>query len=213
MLIDLHCHTTRSHDSEMMPEDAVSQAKAVGLDGICFTEHDYLWPQYEIELLKDRTGYPIFNGIEVSTEKGHVIAVGLQSYDRSLQLFRRLAEAVEKCDGALIMAHPYRRYYRTRPPPAIREKDLAIAIKKPGLELVDALEIYNGVTRDIENELAGTIAKTIGKPTTGGGDAHEVDSVGRCYTEFDVQVSNERELAAAIKSGCMKGQTKKTLSG
>ena len=41
MVIDLHIHTKRlSPCSEMAPEGAAIEAKKIGLDGICFAEHN-----------------------------------------------------------------------------------------------------------------------------------------------------------------------------
>ena len=48
MLIDLHNHTwPRSHDSVLDPSDLIERARAAGLDGICLTEHDSVWPAAE----------------------------------------------------------------------------------------------------------------------------------------------------------------------
>ena len=41
VVMDLHIHTKRlSPCSEMSPEEAAIEAKKIGLDGICFTEHN-----------------------------------------------------------------------------------------------------------------------------------------------------------------------------
>ena len=48
MVIDLHIHTKGlSPCSEMDAEEAVLEAKRIGLDGICFTEHNKPWPDNE----------------------------------------------------------------------------------------------------------------------------------------------------------------------
>ncbi len=44
MIIDLHTHTyPRSGDSLLNPDVLIQEAKKLGLDGICLTEHDEFW--------------------------------------------------------------------------------------------------------------------------------------------------------------------------
>ena len=44
MLIDLHTHTApKSYDALQTPEELVLEAKGLGLDALCLTEHDTFW--------------------------------------------------------------------------------------------------------------------------------------------------------------------------
>ena len=50
MRIDLHLHTNPlSPDSSIDPEAAIREAKKVGLQGLCFTEHNRAWDQEAVE--------------------------------------------------------------------------------------------------------------------------------------------------------------------
>ena len=74
MLIDLHCHTkVHSPCSALTPDALVRAAQARGLDGVCITEHDALWPLAEIEILTRTMQFLVLRGMEVTTEVGHVL--------------------------------------------------------------------------------------------------------------------------------------------
>jgi len=50
---ELHCHTTRySECSVMSPSALVRQARKIGLDGVCITEHDVAWSDDELAELR-----------------------------------------------------------------------------------------------------------------------------------------------------------------
>ena len=39
MWIDTHCHTKFSYDNWLEPLELIRRARALGLDGVCITEH------------------------------------------------------------------------------------------------------------------------------------------------------------------------------
>ena len=78
MLIDLHNHTwPRSHDSVLDPEDLITRAKELGLDGICLTEHDAVWNPTEAQALAEKHDFLVIPGVEISTDDGHILAYGV----------------------------------------------------------------------------------------------------------------------------------------
>lgn len=201
MLIDLHCHSARSQDSRLRPEDAAAAARDAGLDAVCFTEHDALWPPGELRELARSTGFTIFAGVEVSTEIGHVLAYGLPEFDLRLRSFPALVARARECGAALVLAHPFRRHFRFEVPSVLTARDVTAALRRRGLSDVAALESVNGATRAIENRLAGEVATRIGLPATAGSDAHAPERVGLWATETDGAVRDATELAAAISGG------------
>ena len=80
MKLDLHMHTRRhSPDSVTDPFELLRSATAAGLDGIVITEHDYWWPDEELEEL--RAAAPelvILAGIEVTGRGGDVLVYGVK---------------------------------------------------------------------------------------------------------------------------------------
>ena len=201
MLIDLHCHTTRSQDSRLTPSAAIDAARAAGLDAVCFTEHDVLWSFPELDELSRGAGFPVLAGVEVSTEIGHVLAYGLPEFDLGLRRFDALVERAGDCGAALVLAHPFRRHFRAEPPSVLSERVIGPAFRRRGLSEVAALESDNGATRSIENSLAAEIARRVGLPTIAGSDAHAPGSVGARATEVGDPVAGVTELAAAIVAG------------
>lgn len=201
MLVDLHCHTTRSQDSRLHPREAVEAAIAAGLDAVCFTEHDELWTRAEVQALASETGFPVLAGVEVSTEIGHVLAYGLPEFDFGLRSFPVLVARARECGAALVLAHPYRRHFRFDVPSRLATADVTVALRRRGLSDVVGLETGNGATRPIENTLAAGVAERLGLSTTAGSDAHAPERVGTCATEVDGEVRDATELAAALAAG------------
>src|SRR5258708_14083259 len=76
---DHHLHTSRhSPDSIIDPLVLIERARAVGLDGVVITEHDYQWEADELADLAARAdGLKVFSGVEVSTREGHFLVSGL----------------------------------------------------------------------------------------------------------------------------------------
>ena len=205
MLIDLHCHTLRSVDSSLDPDEAVEHARAAGLDAICFTEHDYLWPQRDVELLAEKHGFPVFAGVEVSTEIGHVLAYGLPSYTGELRTFESLVRVAERTGAVLILAHPYRRFFGFHTPEVHTEEHIQAALQRRGLEEVQAVESWNGGSNMMENKLAEIIAGNLGMPTTAGSDAHSTAGLGRWATDFTGEVRTVADLVEAVRAGVTRG--------
>lgn len=201
MLIDLHCHTTRSQDSRLSPREAVKIARKIGLDAICFTEHDFLWDASEIRELARETGFSIFAGVEVSTEIGHVLAYGLPDFELTLRTFSKLVATASECGASLVLAHPYRRHYRFDLPSVISETDVVSALRRRGLSEVAGIEAGNGGTRPIENALAWRVAERLGLPTTAGSDAHAPERMGLWATQVDGSPRNISALSGAISGG------------
>ena len=80
MKFDLHMHTSRhSPDSEMDPLVLIRRAQEIGLDGVVITEHDWLWTEAELEVLRSLApGLVVLAGIEVSAREGHFLVYGVQ---------------------------------------------------------------------------------------------------------------------------------------
>ena len=108
-VLDLHCHSSeRSLDSGVRAEVLVAQAVARGLDGVCLTEHNAIWPEADVRALGDLYGVSVIRGMEVNTQVGHVLVFGLDRYRPALSDIHRLREAVVSEGGAMVWAHPMR---------------------------------------------------------------------------------------------------------
>ncbi len=203
MLIDLHAHTwPRSHDSVLNPEDLVVRAKQAGLDAICFTEHDTVWDHAAIEELRAKHNFLVLAGVEISTDDGHILVFGIDRYVFGMHRSRELASYAETAEGVMVAAHPYRRQM----PWFSRNDDeyntaLDKARRNPAYQYVTALETVNGRGSDKENEFSRRLQELMNLPGTGGTDSHAISDIGRCATEFDREIHDERELIAELKAG------------
>src|SRR5258707_5682699 len=80
---DHHLHTSRhSPDSIINPLVLIERARAVGLDGVVITEHDYQWQPDELADLSARAdGLKVFSRAELSAREGHFLVYGLPDLD------------------------------------------------------------------------------------------------------------------------------------
>jgi len=211
--IDLHTHTRfGSACAYMEPDQLVIQAKAMGLDGVCVTEHDQVWGEDTVNWLRRRHDFLVIGGVEVSTDFGHVLAFGLHQPVRDVVRAEDLRRMVDEAGGIMILAHPFRydhqlvaSYFQAEESPEKRREILYDTCRSPIFQLVDALELYNGQSGFDEVTFTDLVAGLTNLPRTGGSDAHAILGVGACYTFFDGVVRDERDLIAQIKAGSFRG--------
>lgn len=203
-LIDLHVHTSKgSYCSSLAPIEMMEEACSVALDGVCITEHDMVWEKGAAEKLASANHLVLLRGIEVSTDLGHILAFGLDSYIRGIYRAKELRRVADEIGGYLVAAHPFRMSFHrahwrgaSTTTPALDE-----ACKLPALGLVDGIEVLNGACTNRENRLALVVARKLGLPGTGGSDAHSTQGLGRFATMFQETVTNEADLLAQLKAG------------
>ena len=200
MKIDLHCHSKYSYDTDLEPEALIEQALKIGLDGVCFTEHFSVAASQPVEKLSHPTGFCVFRGVEISTNRGHLLVYGLTddswntwSCDTCLDVSRVL-ENVHRCGGICVPAHPFR------------------GLESFGEEIFrlqgfDAIETHNGHNNGDMNQKAIAAARLRNLPSIGGSDCHAREEVGRAFTEFTDSVSDLKQLVDAIRKGKCQGAT------
>ncbi len=193
MLIDLHCHTkVMSPCSALTPEALVRAARARGLDGVCITEHDALWPADEIARVGAEMEFLILRGMEVTTEVGHVLVFGLERHDPAMATLSELHRIVRAENGLMYLAHPSRRYGSLPP------DDLA--------SVFDSVEEQNGTEGMLQNDNAARLARGLRLPGIGGSDCHSAREAGVCATEFDADVRDEGSFLAALRAGTYRAR-------
>jgi predicted metal-dependent phosphoesterase TrpH len=193
MLIDLHTHTrVHSRCSALTPEALVRAAREHELDGVCITEHDALWPAADTAALAAELGFPVFRGIEVTTEVGHVLVFGVSRFEPAMAVLAELRRIVPAEGGLMYLAHPSRRY-GTLPP-----DDLTAWF--------DSVEAQNGTEGLLQNDAASRVAVNMRLPGIGGSDAHSVREIGVCATEFSDRISDEASFLSALRSGAYRAR-------
>jgi len=180
---DLQVHTEVSPCSEAAPADIVDAALDAGLTGIAITDHDTLDGYAAVE----RVAPPeltVIPGVEVTTTRGHMLALGVQTVPPRSDPVDVVAD-IHSQGGLAVMSHPFDR---------LRDHytdDLdRLAERVDGAETVNSRCLLPRFNRS-----ARSYAETHGLASVGGSDAHFPMEVGRAYTEC------QGDLFAAIRTG------------
>ena len=199
MIIDIHTHTwPYSDDSDLRPHDLIEQAKQTELDGICFTEHDWHWSEEDIAQLGREHDFPVFQGMEISSEEGHLLVFGLGEYKFGMHHAEYIKKLVDQVGGVIILAHPYRARVRYNSKP---DELLDAVCDNHIFEMVDAIEVLNGRSKSKENKFASDLCDRLGLRAAGGSDAHSPEDIASCATEFERKISSLEELLTELKAG------------
>lgn len=192
---DLHVHTNQySRCSNMDPVMMVDRAIEIGLDGVCITDHDQLWPEDRLEELrnyagkKSARGLTILNGQEVRSAENcdHLVYGHSESLINGVYSVKDLENYLRGNKVPVIGAHPLRNDFSFG--------DMLYAVR------FDALEAYNNMFSDEEEEVLNLIA-SLNLCTIGGSDAHNVRSLGRIVTETWQPLTSINDLVGVIFAG------------
>jgi predicted metal-dependent phosphoesterase TrpH len=205
-IIDMHVHTTRgASDSSLKPIELARGARRLGLTGVVVTEHDRLWDQREIERFRQAHHLLVVNGMEMATELGHILVIGLDKYVSGIHRAEELRSVVEEAGGYMIAAHPFRHHFSrvfwSRQGWEPFDLTPPEAAKLPLFQLVDAVEVLNGGNNDEENAFALQVAQVLGKPGIGGSDAHSHQGLGIYTTVFERTLETEADVLSELKAG------------
>lgn len=198
-IMDLHLHTAEHSACSAMPApELLETAAALGLDGIAMTDHGYVWPDEEINQLKDEVGIHhvvVLSGQEVTCyHEGGEIAGDFLVFGCTRSFYRpspeELIEIVHKDGGVVIAAHPYRVWCSF-----LGAGDLLYKLD------IDAVELHH-IHHDRESVMkAAKVMQALRIPGTGGSDAHDARYVGLCVTIFKKPVRDIRTLVEEIRAG------------
>ena len=107
---DLHVHTCRSPDSDTTLEQALSAAKAAGLDFLALTDHN-LPPDPSLFPAGRRQGILVIPGVEYSTDRGHLLGLFLERpcppAEEGRVTFSQAVEWIRQSGGLAVLAHPF----------------------------------------------------------------------------------------------------------
>lgn len=208
--IDLHVHTVRgSSDSSLSPSQLIEEAERIGLNGVCLAEHGGGWNSDLIDQEFGESNLMVIPALEVTTNMGHVIAIGLRSHAAGIHNIDVLRKVVDEVGGMLISAHPLRNFFNippfnvnllykewTYPPTNVKE-----ASEHDLFTFVDLIEVTNGANSEKENRFTSDIAKYLGMNGTGGSDSHSVQGIGKSLTVFENKITDQESLIFELKAG------------
>ena len=206
-IIDMHLHTTRgASDSGLNPDDLADEARRRGLTAVHISEHDRLWDTFVLREYREKNAdLLVCNGMEVSTDLGHILCLGLREYVGGIRHATTLRQVADEQGAFLIVAHPFRHFFdpvyfrrQGKEPFTLTPEQ---ASKLPVFQLVDAIEALNGANTARENVFALRVAQAIGKPVTGGSDAHSTQGIGFHCTVLERDCATQEELLAELHAG------------
>src|SRR4029453_1778302 len=190
-IVDMHVHTVRgAADSSLTPDQLIDEARRIGLSGVNISEHDRVWEPHLLEEFRERSRLFVSRGMEVSTDMGHMIVVGLDRYVAGIRRAVELRHVLDDVGGFMMVAHRFRPFFAPinfrrdgRPPFEMTPQEAAE--RMPVFKLVDEVEVANGGSTPRENQFALKVSKVLGKRGIGASDCHSTQGVGYYVTVFE----------------------------
>ena len=193
--IDLHMHSSGSHDCLSHPEAVLAAALSRGVGRIALTDHNRL----DVSLaMTERHPDAVIPGEEVRTAEGiDVIGLYIRSEIPKGTPAREVCDRVHDQGGVVYLPHPY-------------------AAGKGGggrhaealAPHVDVVEVFNGRLHEPrQNELAAALAERHGLLRGAGSDAHTLGEVARSWVELPAHPNEPAALMEALALGRVQGTT------
>ncbi len=200
MKFELHCHSLNSRGSKIpceataSPGEIVKVLKKKGFSGVAITDHDTIESWKEGMSAARKEGMVFIRGLEISSNDGHVIGLGLnEKIGRGLSLDETL-DMIKRQGAISVAPHPF----------DLRSEGVGMGFRK-----CDASEVFNSLNLSrIENILA---RREIGKTKVSqvaGSDAHTPEMLGMSANIIDAK--DEDEAISMIKKGKVSIEPKYT---
>jgi len=183
--MDLHVHTCYSDDATTTLREVVAYAKKRGLDGVAITDHDTV--EGAIKLAK-KSNLLIVPGVEVSTRRGHVLALNVTTPIPPKLSPIETIQRIHEFGGIAVAAHPNVVYKG--------------GLRKQIVSSFDAIEAINSTAFPffLSTHLSRKLAARLNLPQTAGSDAHHASGIGLAYTLIEADPDVD-EIIHAIKRG------------
>jgi len=187
MKFDLHVHSEYSPCSSASLSRLIESAPALGLDGLCITDHDTMSAGLTIEEGIQYNGIVVLIGMEYTTESGDFLIFGpFQKIKPGLSA-PVLLNTVREAEGIAIGAHPKR-----------GDRPIDEAIFQKGL--CNYIEIINGRNSNDENLAAEILLDEYKLRGVGGSDAHSLSELGQSVTVFKNKITSTNDLIDALRT-------------
>jgi predicted metal-dependent phosphoesterase TrpH len=170
IVVDLHMHTTWSHDCSIDVDELIDHADAEGLGAIAVTDHNVFGGALEAVERAQGRKLIVIPGEEVKTDgQGEVIGLFLkEEIPRGLS-FAETVEAIRAQGGLVYVPHPFDRLHAI-PDAATLHRHLAE---------IDVFEVYNArLLFEGYNDEALRFARKYNLTAGAGSDAHVLQGVG-----------------------------------
>ena len=192
LTVELHTHSAASYDGRDPVEFLLEQAAAVGLDALAVTDHDTFEASKRAAELAPEFGLVGIPGMEVTSDAGHVLALGISEAIPAGLSFEDTLDRIHEAGGIAVVPHPFQKS-RSGVAPNITAEHLASA---------DAIEVYNSrLLTGRANRKAKAFAQRHDLPQTAGSDAHISELVGQAVTAVDAEAATADAIIDAIRAG------------
>src|SRR4051812_2039365 len=170
IVVDLHMHTTWSHDCSIEVDELLDHAEATGLGAIAVTDHNIFGGAAEARDRSAGRELIVIPGEEVKTDdQGEVIGLFLSEEIPRGMTFGETVDAIRTQGGLVYVPHPFDRMHSI-PDPATLHRHLAE---------IDVFEVYNArLLWESYNDEALRFARKYNLTAGAGSDAHVLQGVG-----------------------------------
>jgi predicted metal-dependent phosphoesterase TrpH len=190
--VELHTHSSLSHDGRDPVDHLLEQASAVGLDALAVTDHDEI--DASLDAVEQAPSYGLVGipGMEITSAAGHVLALGVREAIPAGLPFEATLDRVHDQGGIAVVPHPFQ--------PS--RHGVAAHISEATLATADAIEVYNSrLLTGRANRKAERFAVEHDLPMTAGSDAHIAEMVGQALTEVDTDERSADAILDAVADG------------
>ncbi|QSG15601.1 Metal-dependent phosphoesterase (PHP family) [Halapricum desulfuricans] len=199
--VELHVHSSLSYDGRDSVDALLERAQNASLDALAITDHDEFDASREaVEKAPayDLVGIP---GMEVTSDAGHVLALGISEAIPSGLPFVETLDRIHDHGGIAVVPHPFQE----------SRSGVMANISRVELARADAIEVYNSrLLTGYANKQAREFATEHGIPMTAGSDAHIAEMVGRAITNVDADERSVEAILSAIAEGRTEIEGKRT---
>ncbi|XRH75092.1 MAG: PHP domain-containing protein [Candidatus Methanosuratincola verstraetei] len=186
ILLDAHVHTNSSPDSTLTPGQLLERLKTKGINAVAITDHDTMDGYRRVMDTKGFADIIVVPGIEITTDLGDIIVLGVTEAIVSRDAFE-VVDRARASGGIIVAPHPF-------------DWKRASLGEKSAMLGVDLIEGVNGKCSRDENQQAKEFAKAIGAPVVGGSDAHDKGQVGAVVNVIECEKDLD-SLLAALRRG------------
>ncbi|MEM2849455.1 MAG: PHP-associated domain-containing protein [Candidatus Bathyarchaeia archaeon] len=169
-------------------DEALTEAKVKGLDGLALTEHEM--PSTVSGFMRDIIIIP---GLEVRTSIGHVLVLGVDQWrlKPGLKPIRIVLEEAKRCGAVTVLAHPF---------PRTLIPSFILQIRQSGL---DALEVLNSGTIlfPLSSRVNMRMSFKFNIPMTAGSDSHIPRTIGYAYTVVETPSTSVEDILESVRKG------------
>jgi len=165
---DLHVHSSYSLDGNVKPKDIIKYLKKKRFKGAAIVDHSTI--KGATEAMKYAEDFLVIPGMEIKTDRGHILAIGIKEEVKS-RVADELIDEIHEKGGIAILAHPFR-------------------FSKPKIK-ADAIEAINGRNFPLQNKRAIEYARMKRLPVTAGSDAHFLWELGVAYVDMNAESVEE----------------------